>query len=82
MAHTTSQELARLITELGIKEDEARINENLASICHELDRYLPLLKANLDRGTELTGAEGDRIRQLTGAYDANIARYKALKGFK
>lgn len=74
--------MKQLLMELWSKGEEARINENLASICRELDRLLPSIKESTEQGKPLTDAEGDRIRQLNDAYNANIERYKALKGFK
>ena len=71
-----------LLLELWSKEEEARIKENLASICRELDRQMPKIKANVEHGAALTAAETERIRQLNDAYQANIERYKSLKGFK
>ncbi|GEM_PF-2986749 len=74
--------MKQMLLELWSKGEEARINENLASICRELDRFLPRIKESAERGKSLTDAEGDRIRQLNDAYNANIERYKSLKGFK
>ncbi len=74
--------MRQLLMELWSKAEEARINENLASICRELDRFLPRIKQSSEQGVPLTDAEGDRIRQLNEAYNANIERYKTLKGFK
>lgn len=74
--------LTQLINELWSKGEEARINENLASICRELDRFLPRIKASAEQGELLPDAESDRVRQLNEAYNANIERYKTLKGFK
>ncbi len=73
--------MKQLLLELWSKGEEARINENLASICRELDRFLPRIKQSVEQGNPLTDEEGDRIRQLNEAYNANIERYKALKGF-
>ena len=74
--------MKQLLMELWSKGDEARINENLASICRELDRFLPHIKQSAAQGAPLTAAERERIQQLNEAYNANIERYKALKGFK
>lgn len=74
--------MKQLLLELWSKGEEARINENLASICRELDRFMPSIKANVEHGTALTDAETERIRQLNDAYNANIERYKSLKGFR
>jgi hypothetical protein len=74
--------MRQLLLELWYKGEEARINENLASICHELERHTPRIKANVEHGAALTDAETERIRQLNDAYNANIERYKSLKGFK
>jgi cob(I)alamin adenosyltransferase len=74
--------ISQLIHEMWSKGDEARINENLASICRELDHMLPRLKESTEHGAALTQQETDRLRQLNDAYNANIERYKSLKGFK
>ena len=74
--------MRQLLLELWSKGEEARINENLASICRELERHTPRIKANVEHGDVLTEAETERIRQLNDAYNANIERYKSLKGFR
>lgn len=74
--------MKQLINELWSKGEEARINENLASICRELDRYMPRIKENVEHGAALTDEDTKRIQQLNDAYNANIERYKRLKGFK
>lgn len=74
--------MTQLIKEMFSKGDEARINENLASICRELDRFLPRIQESAEHGAALTDQETERIGQLNDAYNANIERYKSLKGFK
>ncbi len=74
--------MSQLIHEMWTKGDEARINENLASICRELDRFMPRIKENVEHGAVLSDEETKRIQQLNDAYNANIERYKRLKGFK
>lgn len=76
------QALRKMLPDLTTKGDEARINENLASICRALDNFLPRIKASVEHGAALTDEETERIRQLNDAYNANIERYKRLKGFK
>lgn len=73
--------LTQLINELWSKGEEARINENLASICRALDNFMPRIKASVEHGAALTDEETERIRQLNEAYNANLERYKTLKGF-
>lgn len=79
--HNYHKAMSQLIHELWSKGDEARINENLASICREMDRMLPRIKESTERGAALTEQETYRIQQLNDAYNANIERYKSLKGF-
>ncbi|QQR86946.1 MAG: hypothetical protein IPJ76_01590 [Flavobacteriales bacterium] len=49
--------MAQRINELWSKGEEARINENLASICRALDDFRPRIKANFEHGALLTGVE-------------------------
>lgn len=74
--------MSQLVHELWSKGEEARINENLATICRALEAFMPRIKENMAHGTSLTEAETERIRQLNDAYNSNIERYKSLKGFK
>ena len=67
--------MKQMLLELWSKGEEARINENLASICRELDRFLPGIKQSAEQGNPLTDVDGERIRQLNEAYNANIERY-------
>ena len=56
--------MRQLLLELWSKGEEARINENLASICRELDRLMPTIKANVEHGAALTDAETERTAEL------------------
>lgn len=74
--------MAQFMADLLTKGEEAHINENLASICRTLANFMPRVKVAVEQGRSLTDADNERLRQLCDVYNANIARYKSLKGFR
>lgn len=72
--------LARQLEEILKKQEEISINDNLARICRELDSFTEKIKDCLSKDQDLPIQDKNRIQQLNDEYNANIARFKKLKG--
>ena len=74
--------LARQLEEILEKRKEIIINDSLAKVCRELDSFTDKIKDSLSKNEDLPKQDKDRIQKLNDEYNANISKYKRLKGIK